>query len=151
MPPFHAFTLTAPGLLRAIVTEARISFAFDPVHPPNPTPPLHSFQAVWDTGATGSVISQRVVDVCRLKPVGMSQVSTAAGIYLCEVYIINIFLPNQVGFPNVTVTKANIKTTDVLIGMDLINKGDFALTHQHGNTVFSFRYPSLITVDFQKR
>lgn len=75
--------------------------------------------------------------------------STVAGIGLCEVYLINVFLPNDVGFPNITVTKGQIGSVDVLIGMDLINKGDFALTHEGGNTVFSFRYPSLATIDFQ--
>jgi hypothetical protein len=38
--------------------------------------------------------------------------------------------------------------TDVLIGMDIISRGDFALTHKEGKTVFSFRYPSLATIDF---
>ncbi len=74
---------------------------------------------------------------------------TAGGIVRCEVYLVNIFLPNGVGFPNVTVTKATMGKTDMLIGMDLINKGDFALTHERGNTVFSFRYPSMSTIDFQ--
>jgi predicted aspartyl protease len=146
----HAFTLKANGLLRAIVTEARLSSAFDPANPPQPTPSLVAFQAIWDTGATGSVISQRVVDQCRLVPIGLTEAMTAGGIVRCEVYLVNIFLPNAVGFPNVTVTKANMGKTDVLIGMDLINKGDLALTHEHANTVFSFRYPSMTTIDFRQ-
>ncbi len=149
MPEFHAFTLRANGLLRAIVTEARISKAFNPALPTRPTPPFVTFNAIWDTGATGSVISQRVVDQCRLQPIGLTEAMTAGGIVRCEVYLVNIFLPNGVGFPNVTVTKATMGKTDMLIGMDLINKGDFALTHERGNTVFSFRYPSMSTIDFQ--
>lgn len=145
----HAFTLTSPGLLRAIVTNARISAAFSPLSAPIPTPPLRPFQAIWDTGATASVISQRVIDECVLKPVGVTDVATVAGVSLSKVYLINIFLPNEVGFPNVTVTQGNMGKIDVLIGMDLINRGDFALTHQHGNTVFSFRYPSSTTIDFR--
>jgi hypothetical protein len=145
----HAFTLCAPGLLRAIVTDTRISSPFNPHLPPNPAPLLRTFRAIWDTGATGSVISQRVVQECGLKPVGVAQVSSVAGLSLSEVYLINIFLPNEVGFANVTVTVGNMGVTDVLIGMDLINKGDFALTHKDGKTVFSFRYPSLTTIDFR--
>jgi hypothetical protein len=145
----HAFTLTSPGLLRAIITGARVSAAFSPLSPPIPTPALQQVQAIWDTGATSSVISQRVVDTCLLKPVGVTDVASVAGVSLSEVYLINIFLPNEVGFPNVTVTKGNLGKIDVLIGMDLINKGDFALTHQHGNTVFSFRYPSSTSIDFR--
>jgi predicted aspartyl protease len=135
--------------LRAIITEARISIAFDPTSPPTPTPSLVTFQAVWDTGATGSVISQRVVDQCRLEPIGLTDVITTAGMHRCQVYLVNIFLPNSVDFPNVPVTKAIAGNTDVLIGMDLINKGDFALTHKDGNTVFSFRYPSMALIDFR--
>jgi hypothetical protein len=150
MPDFHAFTLSAKGLLRAIITEARISSAFYPSSQPRPTPPLVTFHAVWDTGATGSVISQEVVNRCGLEPIGLTDVVTTVGVRRCEVYLINIFLPNQVGFPNVPVTKAIAGNTDVLIGMDLINKGDFALTHKDANTVFSFRYPSMTTIDFQQ-
>ena len=138
MPDFHAFTLSAKGLLRAIVTQSQISSAFDPSFQPHPTPTLVTFDAIWDTGATGSVISQRVVDLCGLVPIGLTDAMTAGGIFRCEVYLINIFLPNRVGFPNVTVTKASMGKTEVLIGMDLINKGDFALTHDGGKTRFSF-------------
>lgn len=150
MPTGHAFTQISAGLSRAIITNTRISAAFNPFEVPNPTPPLRTFPAIWDTGATASVISQRVVDECGLKPVGVAQVSTVAGAGLCEVYMINIFLPNEVGFPNVTVTKGNMGTTHVLIGMDLINKGDFALTHKNGNSIFSFRYPSSAIIDFRE-
>ena len=150
MPDFHAFTLSASGLLRAIITDARISTAFDPTVVTRPTPPLTAFKAIWDTGATASVISQKVVDQCGLIQAGVANVITAGGRFECDVYPINIFLPNGVGFANVAVTKADLSPNDVLIGMDLINKGDFAITHERGNTVFSFRYPSLGTIDFEK-
>jgi hypothetical protein len=150
MSEFHAFTLSAKGLLRAIVTEVRISGPFDPSAPPRPTPTLMGFQAIWDTGATNSMISQRVVDRCGMGPIGLTDVHTPNGMCTCEVYVINIFLPSGVGFPNVGVTKGDLGPNDVLIGMDLINKGDFAITHERGDTVFSFRYLSLGTIDFQK-
>jgi predicted aspartyl protease len=147
-PSSHSFTLRADKILRAINSEVRISFGFNPSTPPNPTPALQCFQAVWDTGATNTAISQKVVNECELKPVGVTVVSTAGGVCETEVYLINIFLPNQVGFPGITVTKADLGPCDVLIGMDVICKGDFALTHQNGKTVFSFRYPSMTTIDF---
>jgi hypothetical protein len=74
MSDAHAFTLTSVGLTRAIVTDSRISAAFNPLHPPYPTPTLRTFQAIWDTGATASVTSQRVVQECGLKPVGVAEV-----------------------------------------------------------------------------
>ena len=37
---------------------------------------------------------------------------------------------------------------DVLLGMDIITIGDFSITNQAGNTVFSFRVPSQHTIDY---
>ena len=37
---------------------------------------------------------------------------------------------------------------DVLVGMDIINTGDFAVTNLGGITKFSFRFPSLEHIDF---
>ena len=39
---------------------------------------------------------------------------------------------------------------DVLIGMDIITLGDFAITNFGGKTVMSYRYPSVCTIDFAK-
>ena len=37
---------------------------------------------------------------------------------------------------------------DVLIGMDIINLGDFAVSNVEGSTCFTFRMPSLEEFDF---
>ncbi len=41
-----------------------------------------------------------------------------------------------------------VKNTDALIGMNIINQGDFAVTNLNGRTKFSFRYPSINDIDF---
>jgi len=80
----------------------------------------------------------------------MTKVQTASALEDAETYIVNILLPNRVGFPMMQVTKANLgASNDILIGMDIISQGDFSITNQ-GNTVFSFRVPSAHTVDFVK-
>jgi hypothetical protein len=38
----------------------------------------------------------------------------------------------------------------MLIGMDVINYGDFAISNYNGKTTFSFRMPSLMKIDFCK-
>lgn len=148
MEEHNSFTLTSQGLLRSLVTDISICPGFDPARPPTPIPPFVNFKAVWDTGATNTVISQKVVDACGLKQIGATKVFTAGGECICEIYLINIGLPNGVAFPNVRVTKADMGTTEVLIGMDIISSGDFALTHKDGKTCFSFRLPSLAKIDF---
>jgi len=40
---------------------------------------------------------------------------------------------------------------DVLIGMDIIGLGDFAVTNKDGKTVFSYRMPSMECIDFVKQ
>jgi hypothetical protein len=107
------------------------------------------FDAIWDTGATSTVITHNVVTACGLKPIGMAITQTANGARNSEVYFVNIGLPNGVGFPMVRVTKGDIGPgADVLVGMDIIGTGDFAITNKDGHTVFSFRYPSIARIDF---
>jgi SEC-C motif/gag-polyprotein putative aspartyl protease len=147
----QSFTVAAPGRLRALSTEAKIAAAFDPTQPPAGINYL-KFVAIWDTGATNTVITANVVAACGLKPVGMTKVHTAGGIRDSEVYLVNVALPNGVGFAGVRVTKGDIGTgADVLIGMDIIGTGDFAVTNAGGKTVFSFRYPSVEHIDFVKQ
>lgn len=78
----------------------------------------------------------------------MRKVQYGGGEEMAEVYKINIRLPNGIAIPNVHVTKGKFSSPDVLIGMELITLGDFSITNEGGNTVFSFRMPSMHTVDF---
>ena len=39
-------------------------------------------------------------------------------------------------------------TRDVLIGMNIITQGDFAVTNQNDKTMLSFRMPSRESIDF---
>lgn len=107
-----------------------------------------SVRAIWDTGATASVITSKVAKALSLVPVGMTEVHTAGGVRTCNVYIVDLRLPNDVYIPNVQVTEAEMTTNDVLIGMDIITLGDFALTNFGGKTRFTFSIPSTRVIDF---
>ncbi|MCY3923505.1 MAG: hypothetical protein OXG27_14095 [Chloroflexi bacterium] len=64
-------------------------------------------------------------------------------------YLVNIFLPNRVVYPAVTVAEAKLLDgLDVIIGMDIIKTGDLAVTNFDGNSKFSFRVPSQTHIDF---
>ena len=108
------------------------------------------FKAIWDTGATASVITQKVIDQCGLKATGMTKVDTVQGSTITETFLVNIILPNNVMVPSVVVSKGVFRDADVLIGMDIISRGDFAVTNREGKTVFSFRMPSTECIDFVK-
>lgn len=111
--------------------------------------PISDIKALWDTGATGSVISKKIVESLLLKPTGMTQSSGVHGVKTVNTYEVDIFLPNNVVIPEVTVIEStNLKNFDVLIGMNIITLGDFAISNRDGKTVFSFRMPSMEEIDF---
>lgn len=111
-------------------------------------PASEELAAVWDTGATSSVISQRVVDACGLKPISRAKVRGVSGVFETSVFLVGIYLPNGVAFGEVPVTLGECGDADVLVGMDIISLGDFAVTNLGGHTTFTFRIPSQSDIDF---
>ena len=111
-------------------------------------PEIREIQGLWDTGATGSAITQQIVDQLGLSATGRTNVRGVSGEDRVNTYLINLFLPNHVMLPGIRVTQGTLHGFDVLIGMDVISHGDFAITNRGGRTVFSFRMPSLAEYDF---
>lgn len=105
---------------------------------------------IWDTGATNSVITQKVVDNLGLQPTGKAEVHGVHGKAEADTFLVNVFLPNNVGIQAVTVTKAFVTGADVLVGMDIIGFGDFCVTNVGGMTALTFRTPSGRDIDFVK-
>lgn len=150
MTGVRSFTVAYNGTVKTLSSPVRIAAAFDPaaLQSGGNTPPLREYIGIWDTGATDSVITQKVVDELGLKPVRMVKVNHAHGTTEAEVYLVNIGLPNHVGFANRHVTKGVLAAVDVLIGMDIIGRGDFAVSNHDGKTTFTFRVPSIKKIDF---
>lgn len=94
----------------------------------------------------------RVVQELGLIPTGQKRIRTPSGSDIVNTYLVSIALPNHVVFPDVEVcdTKIGDQGADLLVGMDIINCGDFAVTNCGGKTVFSFCIPSSKTIDFVK-
>lgn len=151
MPAPQSFTTTYGGVTNILVNEVSVHPYFDPasVKKPPTGKPCH---VIWDTGATNSVITPEVVADLGLKPVSMTKVHTANGERVCNVYVVNIFLPNNVGMVGVNVTETELSNgINMLIGMDVISHGDFAVTNTGGKTTFSFRTPSSECIDFVRK
>ena len=149
LPPSYSFTTSKTGLVNVLANECEVSKAWLPSGS-QPAPPMAKFKAIWDTGATRSVISQNVVNACGLAPIGATRVYGVHGLKLADVFLVNIGLPNRVAIPELRVTLGQLAGADVLVGMDIIGQGDFAVTHPNGNTKFSFRMPSQADIDFVK-
>ncbi len=150
-PNFLAFTVAHSATANQLHTDAEISIPYNYQDPSVPEPPSEKVIALWDTGASGSVITKTLAQKMNLQPSGKTRVNHAAGTSDHNTYLIHIYLPNRVAFPAVRVSEADIAHGfDLIIGMDIITKGDFALTNVGGQTIFSFRVPSVQTVDFVK-
>lgn len=150
-PNFRGLTVASSGgLLRVLISECESCAAFDPSNTPaSRQPKYRQFKAIWDTGATHSVITQPVVDACKLKPTGIMQVHGVTGSERAETFLVNLRLPNDVQFYNWTVTLGRLTpNAAILLGMDVITHGDFAITNVGGNTVFTFRIPSIKAIDY---
>lgn len=96
-----------------------------------------------------SMVTKRVVDDLGLEAESFTRVFHVGGIAL-EVpqYYINLVVLTDFHFPNLQVVQGQFPGTDVIIGMDIINHGDFAVSNKNGATSFSFRIPSVEDFDF---
>ncbi len=150
--PTQAFTTTASQRVLELKNEVQVAKAFNPDNDPFPTR-LHTYTAVWDTGATHSMISTKVVEGVGLSPSGKATV-TGIGFnaeghsYLTNTYFVSFILPNNVGLVSVKVSEGGITGGDILIGMDIIGTGDFAISQKEGKTVWSFQFPPGNVIDF---
>ena len=87
----------------------------------------------------------------------MRETRHAGGKSSNNTYLVNIALPNNVMVHHVRVTEIQLIPDDnasddeqpqLLIGMDIIGLGDFAVTNVNSRTTFSFRIPAVEEIDF---
>ncbi len=148
---FHAFTVKYTGITNRITTEVLLFPAFDPKQYPN-GPPFKPFKtiALWDTGATNSVITANTAKALNLVSIGLTKMKHADAEVDCNSYLVNIFLPNRVGIPGIRVIECQNDNSGfgAIIGMDIITSGDISITNVNGKTIMTFRIPSIKTIDY---
>ena len=141
----HHLRVRYSGVSRLLHTKIELGQAFPPLTngKPTPIPKLESFNALWDTGASGTVITQKVVDALGLKPIGMVNTRHAQGESMAEVFLISLRFPQSIGYNSIRVTKGMLgDDLHALIGMDVICGGDFSITNHDGATELNFQHPS---------
>ncbi len=148
MNRIDAFTVKYNALSNVINSQVGVCAPFSQN---DPAPEINKHVAIWDTGASCTVITQKVVDGLNLKPIDIVMASSASATEPTEVYLINLLLPNNIMIPGLRVLKMNVANSDVLVGMDIINLGDLSVTNHEGKTCMSFRLPSMHEVDYVKR
>ena len=151
--PVNAFTTRASQNVQELRNTITVSEAFDPAASRH-APLAYSYIAIWDTGSTHSSISKKVVEELGLRASGAGTIFTAGPSgkehsYVAPLYLVNFILPNNIVIAGVKVDEGSTGgTEDVLLGMDVIGAGDFAITHNKGKTTWSFRYPHCDEIDF---
>lgn len=110
------------------------------------------FPALIDTGATHTCVSAELATELGLIAVGVTDTETAGGTNQVAIYVVDISMwDERVRFPKHKVFTANLTKqpeVEMLIGMDILLAGDFALTNQNGQTTMTFRIPSMTRIDF---
>ena len=144
MAKIHALSSHFRGLANVIISDIEVR---NPV-----TGMILQTKAIWDTGATNTVVTEEAAKKLGLLSFGKTNVSGVHGLKLVNRYFVNITLNNKSISLDIPVTECSALSPDesigVLIGMDIINKGDFAITNHNGRTLMSFRVPSLQEIDF---
>jgi len=139
-----SFTATFNGISRSLLTLVKVESAIN-------TNDKAEIKALWDTGAGCSLIRPEVAARLNLKVLSKTIMSTPSDKDVpTNIYQINIILPNGAKIVDVLALEGTPNGCDMLIGMDVINLGDFAVTNNNGHTVFSFRIPSMTEIDFCK-
>lgn len=103
-------------------------------------------RAMWDTGCSQTVISQRVADFLSLRPTGSRVFRSPLGgsklSDLTEAKVCILLGAARVKLEVGIIEKPNSDLDcDVTLGLDFITMGDFAFTHHQSQLVLSFCYP----------
>lgn len=138
------FTYEYGGISRSLITPVRVESARNGQG-------AVDIKALWDTGASFSLINREAALKLNLRHVSKIILSTPSDKnFSSNVYLINLYLPNQTMFRDLKVAEGVLNGCDMLIGMDVITCGDFAVSNFGGKTTFTFRMPSLMKFDFSR-
>ena len=110
----------------------------------------HTCRAMWDTGANISCITKKFANSLNLKSSETVGVKGAVGKDMRPVYVVDIILPGCIRIPNVKLVETDFfdMEFDIVIGMNVIQDGDFCVNNYEGSTSFSFRKPSTSQINF---
>ena len=124
MPPkilHHAFSTDFQSRKFEIVTPCEVKNSYAA------SDSIFRGNALWDTGATHSVIGLQTVEPLGLIPIAQQAIIGVHGEQEAWIYVVDILLPNNVVYQNCEVAGAAIGGHDLLVGMDIIGMGDFSV------------------------
>lgn len=152
-PPPRAFTAVPTLRGGGLVLETPVGISLPMKEPPTGPIPFLRAVGIWDTGASCTTIDISLVQRLGLREIDRVSVRTAKGVREAGCYFVAVHLPNDVIIPELLVTDGEIlggpeSPGNVLIGMDVIGSGDFAVSNFQDQPTFTFRMPSQERFDF---
>jgi predicted aspartyl protease len=89
---------------------------------------IRIYKALWDTGATESLISNKIITELNLEQTGKAELSTINGTINSKRYGCGLLLENHSKSINAQPAEfSHRKECDVIVGMDIIQYGLFVL------------------------
>jgi len=142
MPEYHAFFATYKKITDELITPASIlpkyttSAAFRGV-------PIE-VEALWDTGATITCIKPALWERINLRPFepGRAKFAGIGGKVEADLTFVDLLLTSELKIKNCPIYAVDFPgDADMLVGMDIIKIGDFAVCNADNKTSFSFAVP----------
>jgi hypothetical protein len=132
------FVKIFPGFIHSIITPAMVMNL-------NSNKKL-KVRALWDTGATNTMVSKKVTNALSLKKTGEISVRSFAGEKNVNEYYLRLLLAGGFSKDLQVLEMSEIIGADILIGMDIIGCGDFVFTikkeHNISRAKIYFRSPA---------
>ena len=100
--------------------------------------------AIWDTGATHSMIAENVAKKLMLRPIGRTTVAGVHGINSANCYLVTLKFGNDVQLKDIRVSEAsNNGGFGLLVGMDIIGRGTLHIDGADDTLHVTFELPIL--------
>lgn len=117
MKEFFQFNLETSGCVPEIATPIYLS-------KPDSTADKIKCSAIWDTGATSSMISAAIAKKLALASIGTTQIAGVHGVSNAKCYQVDITFGNGFCLQKIKVSEASdFGGFDLLVGMDIIGHG----------------------------
>ncbi len=139
-----AYTHPEQTIVRRILVSCRIAILDADIDA------VHAVRALWDTGAMCTCISNKLVQDLGLEPedtqtvIGANNEPFEVPVYSVQLKMGHFVIP----YHRVCALPMDSASHDVIIGMDVMTKGDLAISNYEGKTVITFREPSICKIDF---
>ena len=150
---FKTLTLqSSQGTFQEIVTDVGVAAAVEDLQVGAMPQMTYWTTCLWDTGGTHSSITKKTAEILGLAPIGEARVVYGNGVAMTKTYLVSLVLPDLLFLPRLQVTESDTdEGFGVILGMDVICRGDLAITNVDGVSTFSFCVPSLERIDFAER